>query len=267
MRRVSTAGKRLSKSRPGQHSRTGSQKLRSTSSKDNIFGDGSRLVEVEEVELQPQSFRSSSATRESADPFSQAQPLSATSATFPERIERAVKTGSRFIEDLEDQEMPKLMPGQPQPETYAQLSSNPPTPLASPTKAGTPRSRRKPFLKLGDLRNSMHQSRDSTDTQRKSTWPQAPGTTSGQSTPTMLSPTSYAMPKQYYEESADALAARLVSPSYKTSEYDRQYSLDDELDDLESDRPIGWLEWFFCCGCFGSGVRLDDEQAGRTFPE
>lgn len=77
------------------------------------------------------------------------------------------------------------------------------------------------------------------------------------------------MPKQYYGENTDDLADHLMSPSYKPGNYARQYNLEDDDDIEDSDRQIGWLEWIFCCGCFGSGVKLDDgdEQAGRTFPE
>lgn len=259
----------MSGSHPGSHHRTGSRKLRSMSSKDDIFGDNSRLVEIEEVELQPQNFPKSDTARHSVDSLSQGQPLSATSASFPERIQRAARTGSRFIEDLEDPQITSLAAGQPQPQTYAQLNSNPATPSASPTKPrGTPRSKRKPFLKLGDLRPSSLVSLTSTEAQSPRR-PDPHRQSSGQSTPTLRSPMSSMMPKQYYEEPADDLGAHLVSPTYKPGDYARQYSLDEEDEDIESERTVGWLEWVFCCGCFGSGVRLDDhdEQAGRTFPE
>jgi hypothetical protein len=76
------------------------------------------------------------------------------------------------------------------------------------------------------------------------------------------------MPKQYYTENPDDPADQLMSPTYKPGDYGRQYSLDDEYDLDEAEQPMGWLEWLFCCGCFGRGRFEDgDEQAGRTFPE
>lgn len=270
VRRVSNAGKRMSNPRPGGHHRTGSRKLRSIGSKDDIFSDGSRLVEVEEVELQPQPPRASHSAKTSVDSLSHIQPLSASSATFPERIQRAARTGSRFIEDLEDQDVPGVNMGSGAPRTYAQLSSAPATPLGSPSKsnAGTPRSKKKPFLRLADLRNSTIISTKAGGFHSPKKW-EAHRQSSGQSTPTIRSPMSYINTQQYYMDNLDDPADHLVSPGYKPGEYARQYNLDDEDDLDEADRPIGWLEWIFCCGCFGSGVRLDDseEQAGRTFPE
>lgn len=239
------------------------------SSKDDIFGDGSRLVEVEEVELQPQVPRGSHSAKTSVDSISNVQPLSATSANFPERIQRAARTGSRFIEDLEDQDMPGLNAGRSRPQTYAELSSNPTTPLGSPVKsaAGTPRSKKGPMLRLADLRTSSIISIKS-NTAQTSRRPEAQRQLSGQSTPTIRSPTSYVMPKQYYTENPDDPADRLMSPTYKSGDYGRQDSLDDGYDLDEMEQPMGWLEWLFCCGCFGRGRFEDgDEQAGRTFPE
>jgi hypothetical protein len=272
MRRVSVVGQRLPTTRRNSHVRQSSRKLRSSSSKDDIFGDGSRLVEVEELELQPQSWRTSppaAAKDEFEWPVSPpSAPGSATSANFPERVQRAARTGSRFIEDLEDQDVLGPPSGQSQAQTYAQLTSAPGTPLGSPIKSAiTPRSKRKTFLRLGDFRTSSVASVDSTGV--KSPHRGNPFR-SGQSTPTLPSPDSDTPRKQYFDEISEYPSARLVPSISKPSKYSQRHVIEEQYDDLEAEEEeMGWLEWLFCCGCFGSGTRLDDrdEQAGRTFPE
>jgi hypothetical protein len=224
------------------------------------------------------------------------QPQSATSSTFPllDRIERAAKTGSRFIEDLEDQEMQNslAMNGQQaaseaHPQSYAQLQSNPSSPLASPSK---PRSKLR--INIGRPANdnrthsfaSVAGSFASIAGKGDSSGPFASRHGSRTVTPrgsvtSLKSPTGSTLPPHLYYDGANASNSNLVLTPRGSRDFDGPFGdryesrrREDSAEDasfLERARKIGWLEYFFCCGCFGAGISLedDDAQAGRTFPE
>lgn len=268
---MSTVGRSVTTIRP-QHHRKGSSRLQSIDSKNySTSGVSSPFGDVEEVELQTQSQQRSHPLRgTSADSYgsiiSPEEPSSATSQNFPERVQRAARTGSRFIEDLEDQEiLHSIIPGQGQAQSYAQLISPPVTPAGSPSKPkATPASRKRPFLRITDPRASSILSFDSQNPDS----PQRPNPyrqSSGNTTPTLQSPT-HSFAKPYYEDNADNAAARLVPRLRGSDQYPRQNSLDDEYD---SDNEVGWLQWILCCGCCSNLLKGpdDEEQAGRTFPE
>lgn len=207
------------------------------------------------------------------------QPHSATSATFPllERIERAAKTGSRFIEDLEDQDMQQNgHVGNPT-QSYAELQSNPTSPQASPVK---PRGR----LRLnigrsgGDSRTHSFASAAGSFTKSEHS-PLGSQTVSPRgSVGSLKSPTDSAIPPKLYYTTSESTGNLVLTPR-ESRDFDgpfgdqyesrKRRDSDEDASFLDRARSIGWLEYFFCCGCFGAGVSLEDDdvQAGRTFPE
>ena len=223
------------------------------------------------------------------------QPLSATSAHFPllDRIERAAKTGSRFIEDLEDQEMQhsasksQAAGSTVNTQSYAELRSNPSSPLASPIK---PRSKLRLNIgrPAGDNRTHSFASIASSlvspvgkgDTGYSGSKDGSRTVTPRGSVTSLKSPTGSTLPPNLYYSGHHQSNSNLVLTPRASREYEgpfgdryesrgRQESHED-ASFLGRRRRMGWLEYIFCCGCFGAGVSLeddDDAQAGRTFPE
>lgn len=174
----------------GGRGRSGSTRLDSLESRpgssSSVFGDRDRGHDGdgELLELQATDSKRRRPPNISTGPLDRAQPadsvdnvvlisppLPTASSGYAEgRIERAAKTGSRFIEDLEDQEMLPHTFGhqlqQQQSDKYAQLSSatsslHAPSPLSSPTKKQNLWSpRNKLRLKLGGFGSSHNNDLD-----------------------------------------------------------------------------------------------------------
>lgn len=202
------------------------------------------------------------------------RPLSAVSTDMADRVERAVRTGSRFIEDLEDPEVRSLhsYDGAPQAQTYAELNSPLASPITSPIRSSgqgdskTPKPSR--FRRKFGFRQDSIASLASLNTIDSKETVTRFSHSSNRASRTVDSPVD----QNYFPHLEDESMHRLVSARHGARDYqtrihpEAEYSEED--DEYNPHRPVGWLEWILCCGCCNSAVRLeDDEQAGRTFPE
>lgn len=317
--------------------RDGSRKLKSIDSNVSAAGMSSASTSspTDELELQrvnPERMSPKrSHTSPDAPPSSKLSPvygsppsLSTSRVDFPDRVERAAKTGSRFIEDLEDQQVTNPFGAGPPNTGYQRQSyhANAHSPLASPTKSvyggtGAPQAGSTPLGKLGRLKLGGSSRANSVASFASinsivtgggagsggnpfSPSPLSPvgphnAVTARSSVASLRSPTdSIPVPpldKAYFHYPGESSSHLGISPRqsrdfYQSSSYREQpeggdfpqrrttrgssVAGDRYSDDGDSStRQVGWLQWFFCCGCLGAGIRLDDDdvQAGRTGPE
>ena len=256
---------------------------------DSIDNGGIRLIpqrtrsEDLEMQVQPRSRHVPTLSELSIPPTSarnpfspeelSSRPVSSVSSNFPDRAERAVRAGSRFIEDLEDQEIrPSLdAAGGILAQTYAELNSPFASPVTSPTREnGKPPTRTKMRMKMGLRANSLQSISSIASYESKDTV--TPFSPPGSRHHSRFEARSQSFFDQR-DDSFDRLVDGKRSSNYtETPTLHRRSYYDDEeqeyTDDEHGSRQVGWLEYILCCGCCNSGVRLeDDEQAGRTFPE
>jgi hypothetical protein len=212
-------------------------------------------------------------------PLSPPPPLGAASKVFPDRVERAVRTGSRFIEDLEDQEMlssSTMTNGDASAKTYADLQQSSRNPFATPLSSPTKQSGNNPLTGKAKGRTRLG------GEHRMNSFASISSFRTFDSKDTVTGPLQHAYP-QLGLTSPTGSAGRAGAPfgeddahvrlfgspresrEYLSSRHEEEYQ---QYRERET-RHVSWWEYILCCGCFGTGVQLDDddEQAGRTFPE